>query len=109
MSRAPAQDHYAERKVTIRNPHGLHMRPAMEFVDQANLYKSEITIHKVNKVVDGKSIFQVSQLVAAFGTELKIAATGRDAQEAVEVLAEILGREKPQISRQPSAEDVNSG
>ena len=107
MSRTPAQDDYAERMVTIRNPHGLHMRPAMEFVDQANCYKSEITIHKVNKVVDGKSIFQVSQLVATFGTELKVSATGRDAHEAVEVLVEILGREKPQISRQPSAEDVN--
>jgi len=105
MCTTSAQDHYSERMVTIRNPHGLHMRPAMEFVDEANRFKSEITIHKVNKVVDGKSIFQVSQLVATFGTELKVAAVGRDAQEAVEVLAEILGREKPQISRQPSAED----
>jgi phosphotransferase system HPr (HPr) family protein len=105
MSTAPAQDHYAERMVTIRNPHGLHMRPAMEFVDQANRYKSEITIQKVNKIVDGKSIFQVTQLVATFGTELKVTATGCDAQEAVEVLTEILGREKPQISRPSTTED----
>ena len=105
MCTTPAQDHYAEQMVTIRNPHGLHMRPAMEFVDQANRYKSEIRIHKVTKVVDGKSIFQVSQLVATFGTELKVAATGRDAHEAVEVLAEILGREKPRTTNPPSSED----
>ena len=99
-----AQDNYAEQLVTIRNQQGLHMRPAMEFVDHANHFESEITIQKANLVVDGKSIYQVSQLVATFGTELKLAATGRDAQEAVKVLAEILGREKPSTMNQSSAE-----
>ena len=107
MCTSSAQDQYAERMVTIRNPHGLHMRPAMEFVDEANRFKSEITIHKVNEIVDGKSIFQVSQLAATFGTELKVSASGFDAHEAVEVLAEVLGRKKPRISHQASAEDVN--
>jgi phosphotransferase system HPr (HPr) family protein len=105
MCTTPAQNNYAERTITIRNPHGLHMRPAMEVVDHANRFESEITIQKVNKTVDGKSIFQVSQLVATFGTELTVTATGRDSHEAVEVLAEILEREKPQEVSQPSTEN----
>lgn len=80
------------------------MRPAMEFVDHANRFTSEIAIHKEDKAVDGKSIFQVSQLVAIFGTELKVSATGPDAHDAIEVLSEILGRERPSAPRPPSSE-----
>jgi phosphocarrier protein HPr len=89
---------YAERTVEIRNAEGLHMRPAMQFVDCANGFKSKIRVEKDSQVVDGKSIMQVTMLAATQGTKLKIIASGSDAQKAVDTLGEFLERstlEKP--------------
>ena len=84
---------YIEREVEIRNPEGLHMRPAMQFVDFANGYSSRISIQKDSQRVDGKSIMQVTMLAAAKGTKLKIIAEGEDAPQAIEALAALIQNE----------------
>ncbi len=80
----------AEREVIIRSAEGLHMRPAMQFVDCANGYVSEVTVSKADQTVDGKSIMQMTMLAATAGTRLVIRARGRDAEEAVAALAQVL-------------------
>ncbi len=75
-----------EAKVEIKNTDGLHMRPAMQFVDAANQFDSDITVSNNETEVDGKSIMQMSMLAATCGTKLKIKAEGSDAREAIEVL-----------------------
>ena len=91
MQQPPAQDcNIAEKIVEIHNEEGLHMRPAMKFVDCANSFDSKITVSKGSLVVDGKSIMQVTTLVAGKGTQLKISATGSDAREAVNALATLI-------------------
>jgi phosphocarrier protein len=85
--------HYIEREVEIRNPEGLHMRPAMQFVDCANGFSSRISIQKDSQCVDGKSIMQVTMLAATKGTKLKIIAEGEDAPEAMEALATLIQNE----------------
>ena len=79
-----------EREVEIRNAEGLHMRPAMQFVDAANRFESEISVSNGDNNVDGKSIMQMSMLAATCGTKLKIKAEGADAQQAVEALKELV-------------------
>lgn len=79
-----------ERVVEIHNKEGLHMRPAMQFVECANGFKSQITICKGSQCVDGKSIMQVTMLAATKGTKLKIIAVGSDAEEAVKTLAVLI-------------------
>jgi len=79
-----------EREVQIRNAEGLHMRPAMQFVDVANRFESEISVSSGDNSVDGKSIMQMSMLAATCGTKLKIKADGTDAQQAVEALRELV-------------------
>ena len=76
--------------VEIINADGLHMRPAMQFVDVANQFKSEIIVSNAENSVDGKSIMQMSMLAATCGTKLKIEAQGPDAQRAVEALQELV-------------------
>lgn len=76
--------------VEIINADGLHMRPAMQFVDVANQFKSEIIVSNADNSVDGKSIMQMSMLAATCGTKLKIEAQGPDAQQAVEALQELV-------------------
>lgn len=75
-----------EAEVEIRNPEGLHMRPAMQFVDLANAFSSDISVSNQDTQVDAKSIMQMTMLAATCGTKLKIRASGQDAQKAVEAL-----------------------
>jgi len=79
-----------ESEVEIRNADGLHMRPAMQFVDTASRFESEIKVSNAQTEVDGKSIMQMSMLAATYGTKLKLRAEGGDAQEAIEALRELV-------------------
>ena len=79
-----------ETEVEIKNAEGLHMRPAMQFVDIANRFDSDITVSNAETSVDGKSIMQISMLAATCGSKLKIRAEGPDAQQAVNALAELV-------------------
>ena len=84
------------RDIVIRNALGLHARPAMQFVDLANQFRSNIVVHK-NAIgedeavtVDGKSVMQMITLEATQGTPLRIEADGDDAQHAIEQLARLV-------------------
>jgi phosphotransferase system HPr (HPr) family protein len=78
-----------ETTVEIKNVNGLHMRPAMQFVDIANQFTSDISVSDGAKVVDGKSIMQIALLAATHGTKLTIRADGVDAQKAINALQEL--------------------
>jgi phosphocarrier protein len=80
----------AERTVTIANRHGLHARPAAEFVKLAGTFGCGIMVQKDDLEVNGKSIMGMMMLAAEFGTEITIRATGDDAAAAVERLAELV-------------------
>jgi phosphocarrier protein HPr len=79
-----------ETTVQIRNTDGLHMRPAMQFVDTANQFDCDIIVSNGDNRVDGKSIMQISMLVATCGTRLKIKAEGQDAEKAINALQELV-------------------
>lgn len=80
----------AETSVQIKNADGLHMRPAMQFVDVANQFECDITVSNDENDVDGKSIMQMSMLAATCGTKLNIKAQGEDAKEAIDALQELV-------------------
>ncbi len=83
----------AHREVIICNKLGLHARPAMQFVDIANQFQSEVKVHKGGpepEDADGKSVMQMIILAAVEGTPLQIDATGEDAEAAVKKLAELV-------------------
>jgi len=75
-----------EIEVEIRNPEGLHMRPAMQFVDLANSFHSDISVRHQDIRADAKSIMQMTMLAATCGTRLKITAVGPDAGQAIQAL-----------------------
>lgn len=76
--------------VEVKNADGLHMRPAMQFVDKAISFKSTITVINGDTSVDGKSIMQMSMLAATCGTKLTIRAEGPDASDAIQALQELV-------------------
>lgn len=84
----------ATRETVIMNKLGLHARPAMQFVDVANQFKSSVRVtafkKKQQQEADGKSVMQMIILAAEKGTRLRITAEGDDAQEAVDRLASLV-------------------
>src|SRR5579862_2887759 len=88
-----ARDMTVSREVVIRNKLGLHARPAMQFVDVDNQFKSAVRVHKGGEEpvdADGKSVMQMIILAATEGTPLRIEAEGEDAEQAIGKLAELV-------------------
>jgi phosphocarrier protein HPr len=79
-----------EIKVEIKNEDGLHMRPAMQFVDVASQFSCNIKVSNPQCVADGKSIMQMTMLAATQGSRLTIRAEGADAEEAIAALKELV-------------------
>jgi phosphocarrier protein len=82
----------ASKDIVVSNKLGLHARPAMQFVDQANQFKSDIRVHKFGDEpgeADGKSVMEMIILAATEGTKMRIDANGDDAHDAVAKLAEL--------------------
>jgi len=67
----------------IRNELGLHARAAAQFVKIASRYRSEVTVRKDSREVNGKSIMGILMLAAAKGSQIRITAAGDDAPEAL--------------------------
>lgn len=79
-------------KVKIVNKQGLHARPVMRFVDLAVTFESTIVVDKGEgtEQVCGKDPMQMMLLAAPCGTELRILATGADAENASRALTELV-------------------
>lgn len=77
---------------TIKNPTGLHARPAAEFVAAAGKFKSRLSIRRTNEedFSNAKSIIRLLAAGLAFGEEIELAATGEDEQEAVDTLVALI-------------------
>ena len=76
----------------IRNRTGLPARPAVEFVECANRFKSKITIKKVNEEndVNAKSIMFLLSLGLGQGDEVEISAIGEDEVDTVDTLIAVI-------------------
>ena len=82
----------ASKDIVVSNKLGLHARPAMQFVDLANSFKSDIKVTKFGDEpgeADGKSVMEMIILAATEGTKMRIEADGEDAQDAVAKLVEL--------------------
>jgi phosphocarrier protein HPr len=84
--------------VVVRNPQGLHMRPAMMFARIATRFRSDVTVRGQNRAVNGKSLLNLMTLAALPGTELVVEVSGEDAAAALPVLTQALAA--------PSADDM---
>ena len=78
-----------QRTVVVRNPQGLHLRPADLLVKQASRYEAAVYLGREGQVADCKSILSILTLGAAQGAELNLTAEGSDAAQAIEAIAEL--------------------
>lgn len=92
-----------QTEVKIANKYGLHARPAMQFVERANQFSSQIQVSNGSLTVDAKSIMSVMRLAATKGTVLTILADGGDAEEALEQLTELVRSGFGEMEPEPEA------
>ena len=74
----------------IINEHGLHARPAAQFVKIAGKFSSEIKVVKDGLEVNGKSIMGIMMLAAEPGSEIQLIIEGEDEKEAFLALKELI-------------------
>jgi phosphotransferase system HPr (HPr) family protein len=85
----------SEAEVEVRNPSGLHARPAATFVKAAGGFAADIRVANVTrdpaKDASAKSVLGVMGLAVARGHRIRLSATGADAAAAVDALVELVG------------------
>jgi phosphocarrier protein len=79
-----------EKKITIKNKLGLHARAAVKFVNLANRFASSVHLVKDSSEVDGKSILGILTLAAGQGTQLRLLVSGRDEEQALKALTDLI-------------------
>ena len=72
------------QKVKIKNPTGLHLRPAGILCKEAMQYKSLVTFHYRGNTANAKSVLSVLGACIKFGDEIE----GDDEDEALKAMVE---------------------
>ena len=81
-------------KVRIKNPTGLHLRPAGLFCRRAMQFESKITVHKKSRNEDvtanAKSVLSVLGACVKSGDEIEIVCEGKDEKKALDVMVQLV-------------------
>ena len=77
-------------KAEIVNKLGLHARAAAKLTHLASNYHSDIWISRSGRRVNAKSIMGVMMLAAGQGTSVLLEAEGRDAEQALAALTQLI-------------------
>lgn len=80
----------AKRRLRICNERGLHARASAKFAETAEQFDSEILVMRGDAEADGKSILDLLTLAAIHGSEIRVQATGTDAEAALTSLAKLV-------------------
>lgn len=78
------------RKVIIKNPTGLHLRPAGLFCKTAVQFKSKITFQHKETTANAKSVLSVLGACIKTGDEIELVCEGEDEQEAMTAMLAII-------------------
>jgi len=78
------------QKVLVKNPSGLHMRPASVLAQIAKKCKSDITITDGHKKVDPKSILSLMAAAIQCGTEVTVICEGENEEQDLKTIIEAI-------------------
>lgn len=82
----------ASTQARICNRKGLHARAAAKLVKTAGEYDARITVTHRGASAGATSILSLLMLAAEMGTEIDLAAEGRQAEEALAAITALIGR-----------------
>lgn len=78
------------QKVVIKNPTGLHLRPAGVLCSEAMKYSSKITFKYGNDVANAKSVLSVLGACVKSGCEIELICEGEDEEMALQSIVEVI-------------------
>lgn len=79
-----------QQKVVIKNPSGLHLRPAGILCMEAMQFKSLVTINFRGSRANAKSVLSVLGACIKSGDEVELSCEGEDEEEALDTLVKII-------------------
>ena len=78
------------QRVTVKNPTGLHLRPAGIFCKEAMRFKSLVTFRFKENTANAKSVLSVLGACVKSGDEIELICEGEDEHEALATLVKII-------------------
>lgn len=78
------------QEAEIINKLGLHARASAKLTQTASAYESEVWLERNGRRVNAKSIMGVMMLAAAKGSTITIDTNGRDADQAMSALVDLI-------------------
>ena len=78
------------RSLEIVNKKGLHARASAKFVQTVERFDADVTVTRGSESVGGSSIMGLMMLAAGTGTSITVEASGPQAAEAIEALAQLV-------------------
>lgn len=78
------------QKITVKNPQGLHMRPAGVFAKGVAKFQCDVTINYNGKATNGKSLLNIIGACIKCGSEIEIECNGVDEEEALKTAIELI-------------------
>jgi phosphoenolpyruvate-protein phosphotransferase/dihydroxyacetone kinase phosphotransfer subunit len=99
----PAAQADFQTVVTLENAHGLHARPAARFVQTAASFQADVQASNLTKnkgPVTARSLNALATLAAVHGDEVRITASGPQAEQALAALKELVAQNFGEIPEQ---------
>jgi len=81
------------KRIVVKNPEGLHARPATELVKALSEVSSEVYIVYKGMKANAKSILNILSLGVDPGAEVEVIVNGEDAEKAIELVEAILNED----------------
>ena len=103
---APESENVRRVRLTVRNAHGLHARPAARLITETRPFSAEITVRNLTNgrgPISIRSLSSLASLEILQNHEIEVAAGGRDADAALEKIVQLvkggIGEALPQSPR----------
>lgn len=80
-----------QKEIILRSTVGLHAKIASKLVQLATKYSVDVKLYYNDQVVDAKSILGLMSLAIPSGENIKLVATGEQAEIAVDQIVKLLG------------------
>ncbi|MFR5601144.1 MAG: HPr family phosphocarrier protein [Lachnospiraceae bacterium] len=77
-------------RVTVKNPTGLHLRPAGMLCKEAMKYKSSITFRFKSSTSNAKSVLSVLGACVKSGDMIEFICEGEDEEEALKAMVQVV-------------------
>jgi len=81
------------RKVTVRNPLGVHARFSARIVHRASSFRCAVSLALNGRTANARNIIAVMLLAASAGSTITIETVGSDEREAMEALIEMISNQ----------------